>query len=212
MWSITNDATRFGFAPGDVITIYESMNNIQIHSAGKDPEAAKAYLIGFRNKRGTFSMLAYLHFAQSRSREIYAPEEPDFELDTYSIAEDEGVQFLESMGFMMNNLNYRMLTQDQQAELQKELPCFWTNLTDFSNFREERIKKSAGDHEVQEVAYRRPEGAQTRERTVSGIFRAASDTRPGSGLIKPGTGSHAAETPAVSETDSAKLARLLSSF
>lgn len=211
MWPIASDAARFGFAPGDVVTIYESMNNVQVHSAGKDPEPAKAYLVGFRNARGSFSMVAYLHFAASRSRDLYAPDPPDFELDRYSVEEDEGVQFLESMGYMMNNLNYRMLSPEQQADLQKELPIFWQHLDEFAKFREERIRRSAGDHEVQEVSYRGAEGASTKERSVSGIFRAA-DTRPGTGLIKPGTGLHAGEEKAPRGTDDAKLARLLSSF
>jgi len=212
MWSITTDTSPFDFSPGDAVTVYESMNTIQVHSTGKEPEAAKAYLIGFRNGRGTFSMIAYLHFQQSKRREIYAPEGADFELDAYSANEDEGVQFLESMGFMMNNLNYRMLTPDQQAEIQKELPFFWTDLDDFAKFREERIQKSAGDHEVQEVTYRVPDAGQTREGPLSGVFRAAADGKPGSGLIKPGTGVHPAEGEVVRETDDAKLARLLSSF
>ena len=211
MWPIAADTARLGFAPGDVVTIYESMNNVQVHCVGIDPEAAKAYLIGFRNRRGTFSMVACLHFAASRRRDLYAPETADFELDLYSVAEDEGVQFLESMGFMMNNLNYRMLSPEQQADLQKELPIFWTDLGEFAKFREERIRKSAGDHEVQEVAYRGKEGAATKERSISGVFR-ATDGRPGSGLIKPGTGVHAAEEKAPRGTDDAKLARLLSSF
>lgn len=212
MWPIAADAARFGFAPGDVVTIYESMNNVQVHCAGIDPEAAKAYLVGFRNKRGTFSMVACLHFAVSRRRDLYAPETADFELDLYSVAEEEGVQFLESMGFMMNNLNYRMLNPEQQADLQKELPIFWTDLNEFAVFREERIRKSAGDHEVKEVAYRGAEGSATKERSISGVFRAA-DARPGSGLLKPVADVHAtAEEKASRGTDDAKLARLLSSF
>jgi hypothetical protein len=113
---------------------------------------------------------------------------------------------------MMSNLNYRMLTQEHKAELQKEIPFFWSNLGEFAKFREERIQKSRGDHQVQEVSYQKPaERAPTRERSISGVFRAAAD-KPDSGLIKSGTSATAAEDKASRETDDAKLARLLSSF
>ncbi|MBI5526774.1 MAG: hypothetical protein HY897_10615 [Deltaproteobacteria bacterium] len=210
---MTNDASVLGFAPDDVITVYESMNNIQIASAGKAPEPAKAYIVGFRNKRGSFSMLAYLYFGGSQSREIYAPEIADFELDAYSVAEEDGVQFLESMGFMMHNLNYRMLSHDQQTALKKELPLFWTDLSDFAKFREERLQKSKGEHEVQEVAYKRPaEPPQTKERAISGVFRAAAEAKPASGVFKPAGGSIPVDDQTARGQADARLARLLAAF
>ena len=56
-------------------------------------------------------------------------------MEEYRDNELEALGFVESMGFMVDNLNFRKLPSEQQTELMTEIPCFQADLEAFAASR-----------------------------------------------------------------------------
>ena len=107
-----------------VIALIESINQPQISIPGKPPQAAHGHLCGLRNPNGSFSAFVGLYLPQSAENVVYAREPREFPREEYLEAEAEGVHFLESMGFMLDNLNFRSLAAEVQESTLKRAPLF----------------------------------------------------------------------------------------
>ncbi len=107
-----------------VVALIESINQPQISIPGKLPQAAHGHLCGLRNANGSFSAFVSLYLPESAENVVYAHEPREFSLEEYLAAEAEGVHFLESMGFMLDNLNFRNLAAGLQETALKRVPLF----------------------------------------------------------------------------------------
>jgi hypothetical protein len=107
-----------------VVALIEGINQPQISIPGKLPQAAHGHLCGLRNPNGSFSAFVGLYLPQSAENVIYARDPREFPREEYLEAEAEGVHFLESMGFMLDNLNFRSLAVEVQESTLERVPLF----------------------------------------------------------------------------------------
>jgi hypothetical protein len=107
-----------------VVALIESINQPQISIPGKPPQAAHGHLCGVRNANGSFSAFVGLYLPESAENVVYSREPREFPREEYLVAEAEGVHFLESMGFMLDNLNFRSLAVETQESTLKRVPLF----------------------------------------------------------------------------------------
>jgi hypothetical protein len=107
-----------------VVALVESINQPQVSIPGKPAQAVQGHLCGPRNANGTFSVIVSLFLPNSGENVIYLPRKRQFSLEEYRQAEIEGLQFLESMGFMLDNLNFRNLAPELQEATLKRVPLF----------------------------------------------------------------------------------------
>ncbi len=107
-----------------VVALLESINQPQVSIPGKVPQAVQGYLCGVRNANGTFSIVVGLHLPKSGESVIYLHPRRQLTLEEYRQVEAEGLQFLESMGFMLDNLNFRNLTPALQEATLRRVPLF----------------------------------------------------------------------------------------
>jgi hypothetical protein len=107
-----------------VVALIESLNQPQISIPGKPPQAVQGHLCGLRNANGTFSIFVSLYLPQSAENVVYVQEPREFPIEAYRGKEAEGLHFLESMGFMLDNLNFRNLGAEQQDGLLARVPLF----------------------------------------------------------------------------------------
>jgi len=107
-----------------VVALVESINQAQVSIPGRSPQAVQGYLCGMRNPNGTFSIFVALHAPRTGENVVYLHPRRELSLEEYRTVEIEGLQFLESMGFMLDNLNFRNLGPAQQAEALKRIPLF----------------------------------------------------------------------------------------
>ncbi len=119
-----------------VISLIKSINSPIVAAAGKQPEPAKAYIIGCANPSGMFTIFIYLHLVQSKECVIYLPEQTEVARDSFHATELEALQFVESMGFMVDNLNYHAMSPEQRSSLLKSLPVFHQDLEKFARQHE----------------------------------------------------------------------------
>ncbi len=107
-----------------VVALIESLNQPQISIPGKAPQAVQAHLCGLRNADGSFSIFVALHLPESAENVIYVHEPRGITLESYRLVEAEGLQFLESMGFILDNLHFREMSPDQKDQTLRRVPMF----------------------------------------------------------------------------------------
>ena len=107
-----------------VVAIVESINQPQVSVPGKPAQAVVGHLCGVRNGNGSFSIYVGLHLSRTGENVVYVNERPQLSLEEYRGVEVEGLHFLESMGFMLDNLNFRGLTPDVQEQTFRRIPLF----------------------------------------------------------------------------------------
>jgi len=107
-----------------VVALVESINQPQVSIPGKEPQAVQGFLCGLRNQNGTFSIFVSLFLPRTSENVVYASNRREVGMEEYRDVEIEGLHFLESMGFMLDNLNFRNLAAPQQVETLKRVPLF----------------------------------------------------------------------------------------
>jgi len=107
-----------------VVAVIESINQPQIGIPGKPPQQVFGHLVGIRNGNATFSIYVALHLPKSGENVVYVYDQRQLTVEEYREVEIEGLQFLESMGFMLDNLNFRNLAADVQDQTLGRIPLF----------------------------------------------------------------------------------------
>jgi hypothetical protein len=105
-----------------VVAVVESINQPQVSIPGKAPQQVSGHLVGIRNGNGSFSIYVALHLPKVGENVVYVHDQRQLGGDAYREIEVEGVQFLESMGFMLDDLNFRNLAAAAQDEILKRIP------------------------------------------------------------------------------------------
>ncbi len=107
-----------------VVAVVESINQPQISIPGKSSQQVSGHLVGMRNGNGTFSIYVALHLPKSGENVVYVHDRRQLTVEEYRDVEIEGLHFLESMGFMLDNMNFRNLAADVQVQTLGRIPLF----------------------------------------------------------------------------------------
>jgi hypothetical protein len=107
-----------------VVAIIEGINQPQVSIPGKAPQGVSGHLCGVRNANGTFSIYVALHLPKSGENVVYLHPRRQLTADEYREVQEEGLHFLESMGFMLDNLNYRNMAPAMQDATLRRVPLF----------------------------------------------------------------------------------------
>jgi hypothetical protein len=107
-----------------IVAVVESINQPQVSIPGKPSQQVFGHLVGIRNGNATFSIYVALHLPKSSENVVYVHDRRQLTVEEYRDVEIEGLQFLESMGFMLDNLNFRNLAADVQDQTVKRIPLF----------------------------------------------------------------------------------------
>ena len=110
-------------ARDQVVALYQSINSPHLAIPGKQAGPAQASIVGVRGPGG-FVVFVYLFLAEVGDCAVYVPDRRNLSAEDYKDLEAEAVAFVESMGFMVDNMNFRTLSAPQQDELLKTLPVF----------------------------------------------------------------------------------------
>jgi hypothetical protein len=107
-----------------VVAIVESINQPQVSIPGKASQQVFGHLVGIRNGNGTFSIYVGLFLPKTAENVVYVHDRRQLGVDDYREVEIEGLHFLESMGFMLDNLNFRNLSPEMQDQTLKRIALF----------------------------------------------------------------------------------------
>jgi hypothetical protein len=107
-----------------VVAVVESINQPQVSIPGKASQQVFGHLVGIRNANGTFSIYVALYLPKTGENVVYVHDRRQLTVEEYRDVEIEGLHFLESMGFMLDNLNFRNLGAQVQDETLRRIPLF----------------------------------------------------------------------------------------
>ncbi|MHB8419190.1 MAG: hypothetical protein ACYDCL_14030 [Myxococcales bacterium] len=124
MFSIDPKLSYVATRREQIVAVIESVNQPHVAIPGKNPQGVQAYVCGLRNQNATFSIYVYLLLSETKEPVLYVYDQPQFALEAYREAEAEALQFVESMGFMMENLNFRNQSTQIQEDLLGRIPAF----------------------------------------------------------------------------------------
>lgn len=126
-WGVFQPDESLAYLPvgrEQVVSLLESINQPQISIPGKAAQAAQAYLCGLRTADGSFALVVSLFLANTGENVVYAHIPTRLPGGLYAAAEEEGRHFLESMGFILDDLNFRAMAAEQQALAMERVPLF----------------------------------------------------------------------------------------
>ena len=97
-----------------VVALFESINQplVNIPSHGTAPTAA--YVLGTRNDQGRFTVFVYLSQGQTGAAVVYVCEPRGLTREQYRTEEAEAIRFVESMGFLVDNIHFPTLPPHEQ--------------------------------------------------------------------------------------------------
>ncbi|SEN09190.1 hypothetical protein SAMN05444354_13069 [Stigmatella aurantiaca] len=107
-----------------VIALHTSLNSPHLFIPGKPAGPAQAFILGLRGSTG-FATFIYLYLAEAAECAVYVSGKRNASFEEYLGEEAEALAFVESMGFMMDNSNWRSMAQATQEELLHTLPVFF---------------------------------------------------------------------------------------
>ncbi len=105
-----------------VVAVMEGINQPQVSVPGRPPQPVSCHLVGLRAADGTLAIVVALHLPRTGENVVYLHAQRRLTVEQYREVEAEGVQFLESMGFMLDNLNFRNLDPAQQEQVLRRIP------------------------------------------------------------------------------------------
>ncbi len=106
-----------------VVSLHESLNQPHLAIPSRQAGPARAYVLGLRGPQG-FAVFIYLYLVESAQCAVYVPDNRAVAPERFPEAESEALGFVESMGFIMDNLNFRGRPAGEQDGLIKTLPVF----------------------------------------------------------------------------------------
>ncbi len=107
-----------------VLALYQSINSPHLAIPGKPAGPAQAFVVGLRGSGG-FAVFIYLFLSEAQDCAVYVPNRRTASQEDYRQDEAAALAFVESMGFMMDNANFRAQPAARQDEMLKTLPVFY---------------------------------------------------------------------------------------
>jgi Tfp pilus assembly protein PilF len=107
-----------------VLALYESINQPLVNIPGFGAAPTGAYVLGTRNDQGSYTVFVYLHQRETRAVVIYVSEPRALTAEQYRTEEGEALRFVESMGFMVDNLHFSALPPSEQEAVIARVPLF----------------------------------------------------------------------------------------
>ena len=123
MFTIDESLRSLSATRDQIVSLYQSINSPHLAIPGRKAGPAQAFIAGLRSASG-FCVYVYLYLAEVSDCAIYISSRGNVSSEAYRGEEDEALAFVESMGFMVDNMNFRALSAERQSELLQTLPLF----------------------------------------------------------------------------------------
>ncbi|TYO98816.1 hypothetical protein EDC39_105185 [Geothermobacter ehrlichii] len=113
--------TRLGIPAQQVLRLEESISDAQVSVPGYPSQMARAYLCVFQTGSG-LRVTVVLHLLTSNRLVFFLNSGGPLGKDDACRVLGEGMQFAESLGFMLGNLDFHRLSPAERQELWNSLP------------------------------------------------------------------------------------------
>lgn len=107
-----------------VVSLLESINQPLVNIPGYGAAPTGAFTLGTKNDHGAFTVFVYLFQPQTQAVLIYVSEPRALTSEQLVQEEAEAVRFVESMGFMMDDVRFGQLSVADQDAVMERVPMF----------------------------------------------------------------------------------------
>ncbi|MBI5511999.1 MAG: hypothetical protein HY903_24845 [Deltaproteobacteria bacterium] len=190
MFAIDSARTHLAVGREHILALVASINGVAVKVPGIQAGSAMATIAAFEVGRGQVSVVIYLYYAAANRAVFYVPEPRELERGQLPQVMDEAREFLESMGFMLDEVPFAGLDPAAQTALCERMPLFSQDLAKFAASRDAVEVNAADLVEVSAVTAPAVTGTPAAVRPVAGV----------------------APTPTPSADRGPDIGRLLSSF
>lgn len=180
MYILQPQAQFIDFSHQTILSLIQSVNAPMVAAGDFPAEETQGFVVSLQARDQSIQVFIYLHLQGSNQCAIFRFDPSPIMGDRLQAAESEALDFVESMGFMMDNLNFSRLNAADQARLLKELPVFYTDLAAYLPMLEQK-REAQGQGSLENL----PEGeGMAASRSVdhpSGQYFPRSDMMTASG-------------------------------
>ncbi len=150
MFEIDNSLKYIEASKDDVLEIIASINIPLVAAADHPSEPTKAYICSLRVPENLIAVYIYLYLIQSNIGIIYkSTQDPTTEKD-YPTMKSSALEFAEGMGFLMEDLTFGSLSEQEKEELLSSLPLFLKDLAILKKKAEEEEEAVSLEEEEEE--------------------------------------------------------------
>lgn len=107
-----------------VVALLESINQPLVNIPSHGTASTGAFILGTRNEHGYYTVFVYLHQPETKAVVIYVSEPRNLTGEQYQGEQDEALRFVESMGFMIDDIKFPTLSQSEQESVVSRVPLF----------------------------------------------------------------------------------------
>lgn len=153
---------------GELFNLFKSVNLSQVSISGIPPAQARAYIFMLERNHMLYPFV-YLYFPEFNRGRFFIFEEGAVEIKKEGKAKEEALNFVESMGFMMEEIELLHLPSQELKELKKTLPFYYEDLEQFKKFMEQiegEVERSeeTGESDEVEVEIEEPQEEKVKEK------------------------------------------------
>ncbi len=124
LFSIDQSFTHLALRREQVLVVVHSINAVTVKVAELPPSPAMGYFVAWDTGRGQAAALIHLWYTELGRAVVYVYEPRAFPITALPQVTDEAWQFLESMGFMLDDAGYGTRRPEEQVALLERLPLF----------------------------------------------------------------------------------------
>jgi len=123
---------------GNLYTLMRSVNLSNVYFPGAGAEQARAYIIFIEKSRKLLPFVYFYLLSNEGKMFSYSPE--SVEIKNFEAVKNEALEMVESMGFIMEEIDLLSLSPQEMKEIVKTLPFYYEDLEDFKKFMDEMEK------------------------------------------------------------------------
>lgn len=129
MFEVDPQTTWIDPTAGPISSLVQSLNTPLVAAGPHPAENVQAWIVSRVAAGGSSDVLVYFHLTQANLPVVYRWADGAVPPPQLAYVQEEALSFCESMGFMMDNLNFAALSPEARGELLQTLPPFTRDLS-----------------------------------------------------------------------------------
>lgn len=106
---------------GKVTHLHSASSSVQLAFSGYPPQLCRSYLLQITGGNKVLVVVAF-YLAESRSSIFFVPKFGELSAEEAEDVYEEGYSFIESMGFVLTETDYHLLSEEKQQSYWSALP------------------------------------------------------------------------------------------
>jgi hypothetical protein len=123
MFVLNDDSPQPKIPPESIVSVFQSINEPKVAAGEGVAEPTQAFVV-MASEGDLFKAHILLYLTRSKKISIYSWDEGDFSRRKKKDVEGEALDFVEGMGFMMDNLNLEKLSMPEKSQTLDSLGVF----------------------------------------------------------------------------------------